>query len=164
MVLGPDLMWRVNTTSPPLLLTHSFISPIAYRGTMEEDKYEKKQKPCAVISSYSSTGSVGTGKGEASLGRRWRLEWHQHHPVPQEQRRHEEWRRMNTLSSRISHRPHVIYYNLTTSISFNQNLLLYQVQDVKGNYFGVVSQNNNSTIQSIITITSAISIMQWLIW
>lgn len=126
MVLAPDLMWRDNTT--PLLLRHSFISPIAYRGTMEEEEYEKKQKPCAIISSYSSTRSVGTGKGEASLGRRWRLEWHQHHPVPQEQRWHEEWRRMNTPSSRISHRPHVIYNNLTTSISFNQNILVHQVQ------------------------------------
>lgn len=113
---APDFMWHTLHFS-----SHTLLSPLL----LTEEQWrmrnmKKKQKPCAVISSYSSAGSVEIGKGEGRLsGRRWWLEGygHQHHPVPQEQKWQEDWRKMSTWSSRILHRPHVIYNSRTTTIS-----------------------------------------------
>lgn len=100
----------------PLFLTHSFISPIAYRGTMEDEEDDKKkQKPCAVISSYSSSGSVGTGKGEGRLSG-GDGDWRDMDMSTTQSHRSRMTGGISIPSSRISHPPHVIYSSLPTSI------------------------------------------------
>lgn len=111
-------MWRVNTTH--LLLTLFYLPYCLQRnnGGRQIWKKKKKQKPCAIISSYSSARSVGTGKGD-SLGRRWRLEGygHQHHPVPQDKRQQEEYEGEWTLHGPKYHIDYMSFITILQRLS-----------------------------------------------